>query len=197
MKTNKANGNSRKNTKTSTTSSNKAEITAVQLQEIVEEVLSPETDEAAEEITVAGDEPIVVLPEEGIEAETAAQTAEPVALLPVVAASSPLAAANTDTVLLDITSIVPSPNNPRKNIDKMEPGLLELSENIKSVGILQPICVRPTKDGQFEIVYGYRRYCAAIMAGLEKIVAIIRVLTDDEAEDLAITENLQREDVTP
>lgn len=186
MKTNKANGNSRKN---ATTPKNKTKIGALQEHEAVEEMAIPDGAAVAEEVAEASAVQIT-------KAETV-PTAEPVALLLVAAASSPLASANTDTVLLDITSIVPSENNPRKNIGRMEPGLLELSENIKSVGILQPICVRPTKDGKFEIVYGYRRYCAAIMAGLEKIVAIIRVLTDEEAEDLAITENLQREDVTP
>lgn len=200
MKTNKANGNSRKNTKTSTTSSNKAEITAVQLQEIEVKELSPETDTSAEKITVAGVEPIAVLPEEGIEAETVVQTAEPVALLPVVTASSPLVTINGATLpieLVDIHRIVESPNNPRKNLDKLEPGLLELADNIKSVGILQPVCVRPINGGMLEIVYGHRRFWAAQYADLTSLPVIVREMSDEEAEDLAITENLQREDVTP
>lgn len=72
----------------------------------------------------------------------------------------------------------------------------ELADSIRQVGVLQPICVRP-KEGGFEIVYGERRYWAAAMAGLKFIPALVRELSDAEAEDAAITENLQREDVTP
>lgn len=96
--------------------------------------------------------------------------------------------------LLDLNKIVNSTYNPRK--DFREETLLELSESIRQSGVLQPICVRP-KDEGFEIVYGERRYWAAAMAGLKYIPALIRELTDAEAEDAAITENLQREDVKP
>ena len=77
-----------------------------------------------------------------------------------------------------------------------EETLLELAESIRQSGVLQPICVRPRDEG-FEIVYGERRYWAAAMAGLQFIPALIRELSDAEAEDAAITENLQREDVRP
>ena len=96
--------------------------------------------------------------------------------------------------LLDLNKIVNSTYNPRK--DFREETLLELSESIRQSGVLQPICVRP-KDEGFEIVYGERRYWAAAMAGLKYIPALVRELTDAEAEDAAITENLQREDVKP
>ena len=96
--------------------------------------------------------------------------------------------------LLDLNKIVNSTYNPRK--DFREETLLELSESIRQSGVLQPICVRP-KDEGFEIVYGERRYWAAAMAGLTYIPALVRDLTDAEAEDAAITENLQREDVKP
>ena len=96
--------------------------------------------------------------------------------------------------LLDLNKIVNSTYNPRK--DFREETLLELSESIRQSGVLQPICVRP-KDEGFEIVYGERRYWAAAMAGLNYIPALVRDLTDAEAEDAAITENLQREDVKP
>ena len=72
----------------------------------------------------------------------------------------------------------------------------ELAESIRQVGVLQPICVRP-KDEGYEIVYGERRYWAAALADLPSIPAFVRTMTDAEAEDAAITENLQREDVTP
>lgn len=96
--------------------------------------------------------------------------------------------------LLDLNKIVNSTYNPRKNIRKDT--LLELAESIRQSGVLQPICVRPRDEG-FEIVYGERRYWAAAMAGLKFIPALIRELSDAEAEDAAITENLQREDVRP
>ena len=100
----------------------------------------------------------------------------------------------TDVRLLDLNKIVNSTYNPRKNF--REETLLELAESIKQSGVLQPICVRPRDEG-FEIVYGERRYWAAAMAGLQIIPALIRELSDAEAEDAAITENLQREDVRP
>lgn len=100
---------------------------------------------------------------------------------------------------LDITSIGQNPNNPRKTFDEVALG--ELSESIKKQGILQPITVRPfsTSDSsaEYQIVCGERRWRAASMAGLKEIPAIIRELTDDEAMDVAITENLQRKDVSP
>lgn len=97
-------------------------------------------------------------------------------------------------VLLDLNKIVNSTYNPRKNF--REETLLELAESIRHAGVLQPICVRP-KDEGYEIVYGERRYWAAAMANQTHIPAIIRMLSDAEAEDAAITENLQREDITP
>lgn len=131
---------------------------------------------------------------------TADETAAPIALLPIVAATSPITKFNEEqkfVQLIDITKIIESENNPRKKPKpEQEEGLLELAENIKAVGILQPICVRPKGDF-FEIVYGERRFHAAAMAGLNRILAIVRELSDEEAEDLAITENLQREDITP
>ena len=97
-------------------------------------------------------------------------------------------------VRLDLNKIVTSAYNPRKNI--REGSLQELAESIRQVGVLQPICVRP-KDEGYEIVYGERRYWAAALADLPSIPAFVRTMTDAEAEDAAITENLQREDVTP
>ena len=98
----------------------------------------------------------------------------------------------TDVRLLDLNKIVNSTYNPRKNF--REETLLELAESIKQSGVLQPICVRPRDEG-FEIVYGERRYWGAAMAGLKFIPALVRNLSDAEAEDAAITENLQREDM--
>ena len=97
-------------------------------------------------------------------------------------------------LLLDMDRIMNSSFNPRKSFS--DESLQELSESIAQVGVLQPICVRP-KDEMFEIVYGERRYWAAERAGLKLISAVVRELNDAEAEDAAITENLQREDVKP
>lgn len=96
--------------------------------------------------------------------------------------------------LLDLNRIVNSPYNPRKEL--RETSLQELAESIRQSGVLQPICVRPREE-DFEIVYGERRYWAATLAGLTHIPALIRELSDAEAQDAAITENLQREDVSP
>ena len=96
--------------------------------------------------------------------------------------------------LLDLNRIVNSPYNPRKEL--REASLQELAESIRQSGVLQPICVRPREE-DFEIVYGERRYWAATLAGLPHIPALIREFSDAEAQDAAITENLQREDVTP
>lgn len=203
MKTNKANANTRKNTKTAKGENQNpvnVETTALQPQELGTEE-SETTETASTEMMGAGVTDIPApapAPETAV--ETAADNADAVALLPAHTPSSPLAAiigTSVPTLLIDIQKIVPNPRNPRTNLDELEPGLLELAENIKHVGILQPICLRPAKNGMFEIVYGYRRFCAAVMAGLNDVLSIVRELSDDEAEDLAITENLQREDVTP
>ena len=123
------------------------------------------------------------------------ESAEPqTTVADTVTVEQPTAHPETDVRLLDLNKIVNSTYNPRKNF--REDTLLELAESIKQSGVLQPICVRPKTEG-FEIVYGERRYWAAAMAGLQFIPALIRELSDAEAEDAAITENLQREDVRP
>lgn len=98
--------------------------------------------------------------------------------------------------MVSLATIQPSGFNPRKRFD--EASLYELAESIKQQGVLQPITVRPIADtDRFEIVFGERRYRASVMANMEEIPAIVSEMTDDAAEDAAITENLQREDVTP
>ena len=87
-----------------------------------------------------------------------------------------------------------SPMNPRKSFD--EDSIQELSKSIAEVGMLSPIIVRPG-GGRFEIICGARRFKAAQLAGYEFIPVIIRDLDDDQAMDLMITENLQRQDVSP
>lgn len=84
--------------------------------------------------------------------------------------------------------------NPRKAFDENE--LAELAQSIKEKGVIQPILVRPVGE-RFEIVCGERRYRASLLAETETIPACIKELSDDDAEELAITENLQRKDVSP
>ncbi len=107
---------------------------------------------------------------------------------------------NQTLEVISINQIDVSKTNPRKHFD--ENALRELSQSIKEHGILQPVLVRPMNDKeegfeQFELVCGERRYRAALLAGVEDIPVNIRVLTDDEAFELQIVENLERKDVHP
>ena len=105
-------------------------------------------------------------------------------------------AAERNITLVSLANIQPSSFNPRKYFS--EPALYELAESIKQQGVLQPITVRPIADtDRYEIIFGERRYRASVIAEMEQIPVIVSELTDDAAEDAAITENLQREDVTP
>ena len=103
--------------------------------------------------------------------------------------------AERNITMAALESIQPSGYNPRKNFD--EASLAELAESIRQQGVLQPIGVRPIADNRMEIVFGERRYRASLMAGLEEIPAIVMEISDETAEEMAVTENLQRKDVTP
>lgn len=96
--------------------------------------------------------------------------------------------------LLPLSMIEPWRMNPRRSINAEH--LQELADSISKVGVLQPILVRPS-GAMFSIVSGERRFRAARRAGLEHIPAVVRTLTDAEALEIAVTENLQREDVPP
>ncbi len=98
--------------------------------------------------------------------------------------------------MVSLANIQPSAYNPRKHY--AEESLAELAESIRQQGVLQPIKVRPLADtDRYEIIFGERRYRAAQIAGLAEIPATIADYSDEEAEEIAITENLHREDVTP
>lgn len=112
-----------------------------------------------------------------------------------VASASEGTPAATPIVLLELNRIVCSTYNPRRNLN--ESSLDELALSMQQTGQLQPICVRGSGE-HYEIVYGERRYRAAQRAGFTHIKALVyEHLTDEDAEDMAITENLQREDVAP
>ena len=100
-----------------------------------------------------------------------------------------------NTVSVALADIQPSNYNPRKNFD--EKSLVELADSIRQQGVLQAIGVRPIAENRFEIVFGERRYRASQIAGLEEIPAVILDISDETAEEMAVTENLQRKDVTP
>ena len=104
--------------------------------------------------------------------------------------------AENNIVSVALANIQPSSYNPRKHFDEVS--LAELAENIRQQGVLQPIGVRPIADtDRFEIVFGERRYRASLMAGMEEIAAVILNVSDETAAEMAVTENLQRKDVTP
>lgn len=97
--------------------------------------------------------------------------------------------------VLKITEIEPNRNQPRKDFD--EQALSELADSIGKHGVLQPILVRPLKGGTYQIIAGERRWRASRMAGLREVPVIIKDVTDDEVVELALIENLQREDLNP
>ncbi|MBQ1310127.1 MAG: ParB/RepB/Spo0J family partition protein, partial [Ruminococcus sp.] len=99
---------------------------------------------------------------------------------------------NGGAVKLKISEIEPNRSQPRKDFD--EEALGELADSIAKHGLLQPILVRPLTLGGYEIVAGERRYRASRMAGLTEVPVIIRELTESETMELALIENLQRED---
>lgn len=96
---------------------------------------------------------------------------------------------------LSINDIVPNKEQPRKTFD--EAALQELADSITQHGVLQPLLVRPLANGGYQLVAGERRFRASRMAGLKEVPVIIKDLSDTEAMEIAIIENLQREDLNP
>jgi ParB/RepB/Spo0J family partition protein len=93
-----------------------------------------------------------------------------------------------------VKALLSMPFQCRTNPD--DPEMAELTESIRTLGVLQPILVRPKPNGLYEIVYGQRRAKAAEKAGLIEIPANIRILSDQEAYEIQFTENLQRQDLS-
>ncbi len=96
---------------------------------------------------------------------------------------------------IPLSQIRPNPNQPRSDFSEAE--LAELAESIKTNGVLQPILVRPAGQDRFELVAGERRLRASKTAGLATIPAIVKEMTDRESLEIALIENLQREDLGP
>ncbi|MBI5189934.1 MAG: ParB/RepB/Spo0J family partition protein [Nitrospirae bacterium] len=102
----------------------------------------------------------------------------------------------SEFTILPLSSIVPAADNYRRIMDKKS--LKELTESVKHKGVLQPILVRPVKgNGHYEIVAGHRRFQAATVAGLADIPVMVKDLTDEEALEVQVIENSQREDPNP
>ena len=96
---------------------------------------------------------------------------------------------------LPLRQIEPNRNQPRKQFD--EESIAELSESIKQYGIIQPIVVQQKEEKRYEIVVGERRWRAAKLAGLKEVPVIIKNYTEQELAEIALVENLQREDLNP
>ncbi len=99
------------------------------------------------------------------------------------------------TNTLSINEIIPNKDQPRKTFD--EGALQELADSIIQHGVLQPLLVRPLPTGGYQLVAGERRWRASRIAGLKKVPVVIKELSDVETMEIAIIENLQREDLNP
>ncbi|GBD39187.1 Chromosome-partitioning protein Spo0J [bacterium HR37] len=98
-------------------------------------------------------------------------------------------------VFINISQIKPNSYQPRKDFD--EKGIEELAASIQEKGIIQPLIVRRLEENNYEIIAGERRWRAAQKAGLVKIPVIVKDVSDREALELALVENLQRQDLNP
>ncbi len=94
---------------------------------------------------------------------------------------------------IDIKSIIPNPTQPRKSFD--EEALDELADSIRQLGVIQPITVKESDNGQYIIISGERRFRAAQRASLESLPAYIREVDDETLHAMALVENIQREDL--
>ena len=119
------------------------------------------------------------------------ETAEAPANPPAVAETVPANAVRE----VSIDSVQPCPSQPRKDFERQP--LEELAASIEVNGILQPLVARTTEEGQLELIAGERRWRAAQIAGLETVPVIVREASDSQVLELALVENLQREDLNP
>ncbi|MEA2025085.1 MAG: ParB/RepB/Spo0J family partition protein [Chloroflexota bacterium] len=101
----------------------------------------------------------------------------------------------TDVRRMPLDRIYSNPNQPRQRFD--EDALLDLAASIREHGVLQPVLVRPRADGHYQIIAGERRWRASKIAGLAEIPVIVEQIDDEAALEIAIIENLQREDISP
>lgn len=96
---------------------------------------------------------------------------------------------------IELSDIQRNPNQPRRQFD--ESSLAQLADSVREHGILQPLILVPIQDGKYEIVAGERRFRAAKLAGLHRVPAIIRTLSEQHKAELSLIENVQRADLNP
>ena len=96
---------------------------------------------------------------------------------------------------IDVHLIKTNPYQPRNHIADQE--LNELADSIKTYGLIQPITVRKNKDGDYELISGERRLRASILSGLKKIPAFIKQVENNQMLEVALVENIQRQDLDP
>ncbi len=101
----------------------------------------------------------------------------------------------TDLRQVPVDLIAPNPNQPRRHFD--DEALVALSTSLQDRGVLQPVLVRPVAGGTYELIAGERRWRAAQLAGLETVPAVVRPHDDAESLELALIENMAREDLNP
>lgn len=104
-------------------------------------------------------------------------------------------ATNNNEVKIKISNIEPNSKQPRKKFD--EDSLVELAESIKQFGLIQPIVVKQSKDGYYEIIAGERRWRAAKIAGLKEVPVIVKEYSELEIVEISLIENIQRENLNP
>jgi len=112
----------------------------------------------------------------------------------LLSSPGPASSAEPSTIELPVDAIMPNPKQPRKDFD--DKALRDLSESLKQSGLLQPVVVRRVGEG-YQLVVGERRWRAAKMAGIERIPAVVREASDAQSLELALVENLLREDLNP
>jgi len=100
---------------------------------------------------------------------------------------------NSGIQKINISQIIPNPSQPRKNFKDED--LKELSSSIKNQGLIQPIIIKPIKDGQYQIIAGERRWRACQLNGLHEVECVIKNLDDTNVLEAALIENIQREDL--
>jgi ParB family chromosome partitioning protein len=111
------------------------------------------------------------------------------------AALADVPSAGPGQMMIAVSDIGPNPHQPRTRFD--DAGLTELAASIKATGVLQPLLVRRDSRGGFQLIAGERRLRSAQLAGLQSVPAIVRDVTDREMVELALIENVQREDLNP
>lgn len=130
--------------------------------------------------------------DEPVRVEVPSEQASP----PVATPEAPSEPTESGLVWLSVGSVSPSPFQPRRSFDP--DGLRQLADSIGRSGLMQPIVVRPgEREGRWELVAGERRLRAAKLSGLERVPALVRDVGDEEAAELGLVENVQREDLNP